>query len=643
MKSSAKERLLSLAVVLGLAGVLITLGVLQYRWSREVSDATSTRMEASLQTSMMGVRQDLYRELASICLVFQSDPEAPADKDHKKYVQRYQEWARTAAHPDLVSNVFIWETGAGKSPRLLRLNGSEGEFEAAEWPANFQAVHDRLQATSLDMIVAALARLGLKQRPRGLNEPPPALERGRDNQRSASGPVFPWRIDQNIPLLVHANIQRNSSAEHAQPTVDWFLIELDSNVLQSHVMPELAERYFGGPEGLTYEVALVGGAAEPRVIYTSDRGFGTQDPRSTEAFINVFGPPHGPPQDSAAKTTTGLHADSGLGGLRMHDWRGPPAPVRVEPIRYSANDRDWQLLAKHRKGSLEAVVAATRRRNLTISFGVLLLLAASMAMVIITSLRAQRLAKLQMDFVAAVSHELRTPLAVISSAADNLADGVVESKPQLTQYGSVIKKQARQLTDLVEQILLFAAAREERPRFTLRPLQVSEIVDLAINHTAELIHAAQFTVEKDIPANLPAVMGDLPALSRCLQNLITNAVKYGGDQRWIGIRARASEDDGRSAEIQITVQDKGVGIATSDLPHIFEPFYRSPSVAAAQIHGTGLGLPLAKSIAEAMGGQLSVRSSPGAGSSFTLHLPLPKEVLADARTELGVAPHPKLS
>jgi len=327
----------------------------------------------------------------------------------------------------------------------------------------------------------------------------------------------------------------------------------------------------------------------------------------------------------------------------MRDGRGPPGPLRLEPIRYGANDRDWQLLVKHRKGSLEAVVAATRRRNLTISFGVLLLLAASMAMVIVTSLRAQRLAKLQMDFVAAVSHELRTPLAVISSAADNLADGVVESKPQLSQYGSVIKKQARQLTDLVEQILLFAAAREERPRFMLRALQISEIVDLAVNHTTELIHAAQFTVEKDVPASLPPVMGDLPALSQCLQNLITNAVKYGGDKRWIGIRARADEDGGKSGEIQITVQDKGVGIVAADLPHIFEPFYRSPSVAAAQIHGTGLGLPLAKSIAEAMGGRLSVHSVPGAGSSFTLHLPVPKEVAVDAKAELGVAPHPKLS
>ncbi|HMK29416.1 MAG TPA: HAMP domain-containing sensor histidine kinase [Terriglobales bacterium] len=642
MKPSTKERVLSLVVVLALVAVLVTLGFLQYRWSREISEATSTRMQASLQTSMMGVRQDLYRELATVCVVFQNDADASPEKDHTRYIQRYQEWTRTAAHPDLVANVFIWETGGGNPPRLLQLNGSREAFEPVQWPANFQALHDRLQATSLDAIVAALANLRLTRR--SLNEASPDPEHARENPRPGGIPVLPWRIDQNIPVMVHPNIQRTAGSKQAKPIVAWFLIELDAKVLQAHVLPELAERYFGGPEGLTYEVALVGGAQEPRVLYTSDQGFGRQDPQTADGTLNVFGPPRaGPPPDAARGSMPGSRGENLLAGIRLRDPRGAPGPLRLEPIRYSVNDRDWQLLVKHRNGSLEEVVAATRRRNLTISFGVLLLLAASMTMVIITSLRAQRLAKLQMDFVAAVSHELRTPLAVISSAADNLADGVVESKPQLSQYGFVIKKQARQLGDLVEQILLFAAARENRPRFTLRPLQVSEIVDSALNHTAELIHGAQFTVEKSVPASLPLVVGDLSALSQCLQNLITNAVKYGGEKRWIGIDAQAIPDGARGDEVQITVRDQGVGITAADLPHIFEPFYRSPAVAAAQIHGTGLGLPLAKSIAEAMGGRLSVASNPGAGSSFVLHLPVAKETLSEAKTELGIAAHPRLS
>jgi signal transduction histidine kinase len=134
-------------------------------------------------------------------------------------------------------------------------------------------------------------------------------------------------------------------------------------------------------------------------------------------------------------------------------------------------------------------------------------------------------------------------------------------------------------------------------------------------------------------------MADLAVVSQCLQNLIVNAVKFSGESRWIGIRARA-EDLGARSELQISVQDKGIGISSADLPHIFEPFFRSPEVNAAQIHGTGLGLTLARQIAEAMGGRLTVTSKPGVGSVFTLHLVpatesavSPDEAMASSNTE----------
>jgi signal transduction histidine kinase len=282
-----------------------------------------------------------------------------------------------------------------------------------------------------------------------------------------------------------------------------------------------------------------------------------------------------------------------------------------------------------------------RRRDLMISFGVLFLLVVSMAMLTITSYRAQKLAKLQMNFVTTVSHELRTPLTVISSAADNIAHGVVEGKQQLEQYGSVIGNQARHLSGLVEQILLFAAAGEGQQRYNSRVLRVPEIIEAALTNTASLIRSAQFTVEQDIAPGLPAVMGDLSALAQCLQNLITNALKYGGDGRWIGLRAALVENGSLGGEIQISVSDRGMGIASSDLPHIFEPFYRSSQVAAAQIHGTGLGLPLAKSIADAMKGDLTVRSVAGRGSTFTLHLPVaePSARVSEVQVTPAVAPH----
>jgi signal transduction histidine kinase len=238
-------------------------------------------------------------------------------------------------------------------------------------------------------------------------------------------------------------------------------------------------------------------------------------------------------------------------------------------------------------------------------------------------LSALKLAKLQMDFVASVSHELRTPLAVISASAQNIADGVVDEKEQLAKYGSVIRSHTRQLNELVNQILSFASTKEGRTHYVLRPLQISQVIEAVLHNTREVVQEAGFTVEPLLEPGLPEVIADFSALSQCLQNLIGNAVKYGGSHPRIHIRAWTEKtDDQHGAELRISVEDHGIGIDTADLPHIFEPFYRSPVVAAAQIHGTGLGLPLAKSIAEAMGGRLSVVSKLGIGSIFTLHLPV---------------------
>ena len=115
-------------------------------------------------------------------------------------------------------------------------------------------------------------------------------------------------------------------------------------------------------------------------------------------------------------------------------------------------------------------------------------------------------------------------------------------------------------------------------------------------------------------------MGDLSGIVACLQNFVTNATKYGGQDRWVGLSAKRHAV-GKAEEIEISVQDHGQGIASADLSHIFEAFYRSPIAVSAQIPGTGLGLAVAKNIAEAMGGRISVQTAVGVGTTFVLHLP----------------------
>jgi signal transduction histidine kinase len=230
-----------------------------------------------------------------------------------------------------------------------------------------------------------------------------------------------------------------------------------------------------------------------------------------------------------------------------------------------------------------------------------------------------------MEFVASVSHELRTPLAVLSSAADNIADGLVEDKAGMRRYGAILQKQSRSMGRLVDEILLFASTEDHKNRYRLQPLEVSPLVDSAVNSTEGLAHAAGFIIDREIEPGLPLVIGDAPAISRCLENLISNAVKYGGDHRRIVLRAYSAPlERGAGGEVRIAVVDRGIGIDPPELARIFDPFYRSPRVQVAQVHGTGLGLSLAKRIAESMGGRLSVLSELSAGSTFTLHLQIAK-------------------
>jgi signal transduction histidine kinase len=249
----------------------------------------------------------------------------------------------------------------------------------------------------------------------------------------------------------------------------------------------------------------------------------------------------------------------------------------------------------------------------------LLLLALTMALLTMAGIRAQKFNRLQLDFVASVSHELRTPLTAIFSAAENIRDGVIHGESDLADYGSMVMGQSRQLMEYVDRILLFASIRSGKDRYNIRPFQISEILQRVHKNLATLIIEASCIIEQDIEPDLPCVLGDQLAVCGCLENLITNAIKYGGTDRRISISACLQTTEG-GQEVAISVQDRGMGIHSSELKQIFEPFYRSPEARHAQIHGTGLGLSVCKHLAEAMGGRLSVNSEVGVGSVFTLYL-----------------------
>jgi signal transduction histidine kinase len=416
------------------------------------------------------------------------------------------------------------------------------------------------------------------------------------------------------------------------------VLVLDREYITRELLPALVARHFTGAiVGTTFQVAVVSREADASVIYRSTPEFTPRAGETADASADLFQVRTTDFTTLAAEvkrftsftaTINAATASGAPGRLTLHD--GRPMSILVQPGGAAAGGRGatqttarflsapapaWRVVLKHPAGSLETAVNAARRRNLILSSGILAVLGASMGLLVLSTRRAQRLARQQMEFVAAVSHELRTPLAVIRSAAENLADGVVHDEAQIRKYGDLMRNEGRRLTEMVEQILELAGIQSGQRGFALRPVQLDGLLHELVSSSATLIGGAGMTVEYDLPPDLPAVLGDEPALRRAFQNLLANAIKYGVKGRWIGVRGRR-----RGAEVEITIADRGIGIPAADATRVFEPFYRSSEVVAAQIQGAGLGLSLVRRIVEAHAGRVSVQSTHGSGSEFTVHL-----------------------
>lgn len=599
MKLRTRRSWLSLVVVSALGVILVLLAVLQYRWSGQVGEAERARMQANLNTAINQFRSEFSFELQRICFAFQFDPIDFPGREWPRYAQRYDNWLLTAPDARLVANIYIWDLEAEPSSQLLQLNPATRRFEPIRWPSTLEIVRSDWHFAS----------------PSGI---PPEF---RPNS---------WLMIEQIPLLFLPLVHFSPAAGppgRSPRFIGYFMIELSPAVLRRELLPELARRYFGGEQGLVYQIAIVSETGDKRILYQSDPALPAEFFTSPDSRVRLLSEP----RSFSSRFAEGGPPAAGrpgkeVGQRPLRDQQNPPPPRQGRPrnpviLMPAPDGNNWVLLARHHEGTLGQVVASQRRRNLAISFGILLLLALSMAMIILSTQRAQRLARLQMEFVAGVSHELRTPLSVICSAGDNLAEGVVTaSREQVREYGELIRQEGRRLAGMVEKILLFAKAQDGRRKYNLRPARIGEIIESTLAKVQPTIDAAGFTVEKQIESDLPPVRVDEAALSQCLENLISNALKYGGEKRWMGIRA-TSIPAKRGREVQLTVEDRGLGIGPADLPHIFEPFYRGAAATAAQIHGSGLGLSLAQEDIVAMGGKISVKSTPGTGSAFTVHLP----------------------
>jgi signal transduction histidine kinase len=576
-------------VTCALLVLLPALAVLQYRWVGQVSTAERERMQRNLRTAAAQFRENFDGEIVRAVMSLQVGPATALEGASDRYTDRYETWLNTAAHPQVVAGVLLVDSDAGRL-RLRRWSTDTHIFELTEWPESLSEWRARFDEELSD------------------------FSAGRPPSRRGA-----FRGDDSIIVMPLRNLVVPQSQapvpQTVTPVFGYTIIQLNMPYLREQMLPDLAERHFIHTEGDVYRVAVITSDSPSKVLYRSDPGapverlaadataglLGRADP----AFL--FRPPRGPDGDRGDGEPRGRRRG------RIDD-----RPVGFGPPTDDEFGR-WLLLVQHQSGSLEAAVAGARRRNLGISFGVLLLLTVSIALLVDTSRRAQRLARQQMEFVAGVSHELRTPVAVIRSASENLAHGVV-SGDRVKNYGQLLQTEAKRLGEMVERVLQYAGIESGLGYTTRVSLPPSEIIEGAIDSSLPLLESAGVQVHRDIAADLPQVMGDAAALRSAVQNLIANAVKYGGRDRWVGIRAEHVLDRRRS-DVRITISDHGAGIPASELPHIFDPFYRGTDAVERQIHGNGLGLSLVKRIVAAHGGRVSVTTRAGAGSSFTIALP----------------------
>ena len=225
-------------------------------------------------------------------------------------------------------------------------------------------------------------------------------------------------------------------------------------------------------------------------------------------------------------------------------------------------------------------------------------------------------ARLKSDFVSNVSHELRTPLALIRLYAETLELGRLTSPDKHQEYYSIIRKESERLTTLINNILDFSRIEAGRKEYEFRETDMRDLVRNTLESYCYQIEQHGFTLEENV-AEVPPLKVDREAMARSLVNLVNNALKYSQDRKYIGVNLYRE-----NGCVKLEVIDHGIGIPAGEQTKIFEKFYRVGDPLVHNTKGSGLGLSLVQHIARAHGGDIAVNSTPGAGSKFTIMLPV---------------------
>ncbi len=268
----------------------------------------------------------------------------------------------------------------------------------------------------------------------------------------------------------------------------------------------------------------------------------------------------------------------------------------------------------------EDVVRATRRDN--VFYGVLLgfvvvLMLFGAVLIARDISRETETTRLKTEFVHHVSHELKTPLTLIRLYGETLQRKKDLSKSEQTEAYEIITKESERLSHLINNVLDFSRIEMGKKEFDFKKGSLAGVVRDTLESYRYHLEKKGFAIQEDIARDLPEMTFDAEAIASVLINLLSNAIKFSSTVKEVSVKLFRQDP-----YVVLQVIDKGIGISSKEISRVFDKFYRSKDVKAADAKGSGLGLTLVKHITEEHGGQIELHSEKDRGSTFSIILPL---------------------
>jgi two-component system phosphate regulon sensor histidine kinase PhoR len=303
--------------------------------------------------------------------------------------------------------------------------------------------------------------------------------------------------------------------------------------------------------------------------------------------------------------------------LEDTDWQGRPV-VEVVP-NADLLDLIRQACSDNKTVTSEIVAGSVRTKSFAVTVTPVLSNGrpSGSVLVLYDISELRRLERARRDFVANISHELKTPLAAIQGFSETLLNGALEDKEATRRFLSIIMKHSIRMKQLTDDLLKLARIEAGKLQLQYRPLAINELIGPCLELARANSEQKNLLLKAECDPEMPPVHGDAICLQQALQNLLDNAVFYAPSGGTVAVKAYVQDSD-----IVISVSDTGAGIPKAEQERIFERFYRADAARSRAEGGTGLGLSIARHLVEAHGGQIHVQSEVGAGSTFSIHLPI---------------------